>query len=78
MFTIDNEIENRIKEKKTVNEIENLVKEKKTVSEKRVSPQVVQIKMEIALRELKRERLLEEIAKLKTQLRKAEKREQST
>ena len=65
MFTIDNEIENR-------------VKEKKTVSEKRVSPQVVQIKMEIALRELKRERLLEEIAKLKTQLRKAEKREQST
>ena len=60
MFTIDNEIENWIKEKK------------------RVSPQVVQIKMEIALRELKRERLLEEIAKLKTQLRKAEKREQST
>jgi len=65
MFTIDNEIENRIKEKKTV-------------SEKRVSPQVVQIKMEIALRELKRERLLEEIANLKTILRKVEKREKST
>jgi hypothetical protein len=61
-----------------MNEIENWVKEKKTVSEKRVSPQVVQIKMEIALRELKRERLLEEIAKLKTSLRKVEKREQST
>ena len=62
MFTIDNGIENR-------------VKEKKTVSEKRISPQVSRIKMEIAILELKRERLLEEIAQLKTRLRNVEKRE---
>jgi hypothetical protein len=67
MFTIDNEIENRIKEQKA-----------KTISEKRISPHVVQIQMEIAILELKRQRLLEEIAQLKTRLRKAEKREKST
>jgi hypothetical protein len=67
MFTIDNEIENRIKENKA-----------KTISEKRISPQVVRIKMEISILELRRERLDEEIKELKIKLRQVEKREKST
>jgi hypothetical protein len=55
---------------------------RKIVSEKRISPQVVRIKMDISILELRRERLDEEIdeeiKELKIKLRQVEKREKST